>query len=415
MRLAIRLCAGAVLSCAAVSASAQGTSAVDRTSVLTEELAIDRLLAQDPVVRALRTRVEEVRATQAERTRWPNPMISLSRESVADTSDTFYVGRQELPVSGRLGLLRDAGQLAVESTDAEVRFAVAQRIADLRHAFAALLLTQEREVALQEAVTELERLVAVLRTREGAGEGSSYDRMRGARALVDLQHDLASAAVDRSRAQGTLATYLGVGVRPEQIVAAGPLRTETPFPAVDALVDQALRARLDQRAQALTAEQFETERRAAERLRVPEPTLSAGLKRSGAGGRLHNGYQISVDVGVPLFNRGQASAAQAQARADRARAEAEALRLEIEADVRTAYTTAALRRAQMDAYQQTVVDTAEPLVATARVGYEEGELGILELLDATRQAVDARLRSLEISALARRAAVDLDRAIGRER
>jgi outer membrane protein TolC len=49
------------------------------------------------------------------------------------------------------------------------------------------------------------------------------------------------------------------------------------------------------------------------------------------------------------------------------------------------------------------------------VGYEEGELGILELLDATRQAVDARLRSLEAAALARRAAIDLDRAIGRER
>ena len=74
-----------------------------------------------------------------------------------------------------------------------------------------------------------------------------------------------------------------------------------------------------------------------------------------------------------------------------------------------------LRRAQMDAYRRSVADTAEPLVATARVGYEEGELGILELLDATRQAVDARLRSLEASALARRAAIDLDRAIGRER
>jgi outer membrane protein, heavy metal efflux system len=415
MRLAIRLCVAAVLSCAAVSASAQVTGPADPASTLTEDQAIDRLLAHDPGVRALRTRVDEVRAAAVDRARWPDPSVTFNRESVADTSDTFYVGRQELPVSGRLGLLREAGALAEESTDADVRFAIAQRISELRHAFAALLLAQEQEAALREAAAELERLVAMLRTREEAGEGSPYDRMRGARALADLQHELASAGVERARAQGALATYLGAGAQPDRVVAAGALQTDAPVPPAEALVEQALSGRLDHRARQLTSTQFETERRAAERLRVPIPTLSAGLKRSGVGELLHTGYQFSVDLGVPLFNRGQAAAAQARAQADRARAEAQALRLEIEADVRTAYTTAVLRRAQVEAYRQSVADTAEPLVATARVGYEEGELGILELLDATRQAVDARLRSLEASALARRAAIDLDRAIGRER
>lgn len=415
MRLAIRLCAGALLSCAAVSASAQVTGPIDPVSTLTEDQAIDGLLAHDPGVRALRTRVEEVRAAFVDRARWPNPSVTFNRESVADSSDTFYVGRQELPLSGRLRLLREAGQLAAESTDADVRFAIAQRVSDLRRAFVALLLAQEREAALREAVAELGRLVGVLRTREEAGEGSTYDRMRGARALADLQDDLASAGVERARARGTLAIYLRAGVQPDRLVAAGALQTDAPIPPAEALVEQALAARLDHRARQLTSTQFETERRAVERLRVPVPTLSAGLKRSGMGGLLHNGYQVSVELGVPLFNRGQAAAVQAQAQADRARAEAEALRLQIEADVRTAHTTVELRRAQTEAYRRSVADTAEPLVATARLAYEEGELGILELLDATRQAVDARLRSLEASALARRAAIELDRAIGRER
>lgn len=414
MRLAIRLCAGALLSCA-VPAPAQVTGPVDPVSTLTEEQAIDRLLAHDPGVRALRTRVEEVRAGFVDRARWANPTVTVNRERVADTSDTFYVARQELPMSGRLGLLREAGRFAVESTDADVRFTIAQRVSEVRHAFAALLLAQEQEAALREAVGELERLVHVLRTREEAGEGSTYDRMRGARALADLQHELASAAVQRARARGALATYLGTGAPPDLLVAAGVLQTDPPLAPVELLVEEALDARLDHRARQLTSTQFDTERRAAERLRVPVPTVSAGLKRSGAGGFLHNGYQFSVDLGVPLFNRGQASAVQAQAQADRARAEAEALRLQIDADVRTAHTTVALRRAQTEAYRRSVADTAEPLVATARVAYEEGELGILELLDATRQAVDARLRSLEASALARGAAIELDRAIGRER
>jgi outer membrane protein, heavy metal efflux system len=414
MRLAIRLCAGALLSCA-VPSWAQVASPVDPVSTLTEEQVIDRLLAQDPWVRALRTRVAEVQAAQADRARWPNPSLTVNRESVADTSDTFYVGRQELPLSGRLGLLRDAGQLATESTDADVRFAIAERVSDVRHAFAILLLVQEQETALREAVAELGRLVDVLRMREEAGEGSTYDRMRGTRALADLQHELASAAVERARARGALAAYLGTGTQPDRLVGAGVLQTDPPIPPVEALVEQALDARLDHRARQLTSTRFETERRAADRLRVPVPTVTTGLKRAGTGGFLHNGYQFSVDLTVPFFNRGQSAALQAQAQADRARAEAEALRLQIEADVRTAYTTVVLRRAQTDAYRRSVAETAEPLVATARIAYEEGELGILELLDATRQAVDARLRSLEAAALARRAAIALDRAIGRER
>ena len=57
---------------------------------------------------------------------------------------------------------------------------------------------------------------------------------------------------------------------------------------------------------------------------------------------------------------------------------------------------------------------AEPLAQIGRIGYEEGELSILELLDSDRQALDARLRILDLAAAARRAAIDLDRAIGRE-
>ena len=53
-------------------------------------------------------------------------------------------------------------------------------------------------------------------------------------------------------------------------------------------------------------------------------------------------------------------------------------------------------------------------MAIATAGYEEGEFGILELLDAHRVSLSAELRSLDLSASARRAAIELDRAMGRE-
>ncbi len=54
------------------------------------------------------------------------------------------------------------------------------------------------------------------------------------------------------------------------------------------------------------------------------------------------------------------------------------------------------------------------MAAIATAAYEEGEYGILELLDAHRVTLGAELRLLDLSAAARRAAIELDRAIGGE-
>ena len=77
-------------------------------------------------------------------------------------------------------------------------------------------------------------------------------------------------------------------------------------------------------------------------------------------------------------------------------------------------TALAIQQERAARYRQSAAEIAEPLAKIGRVAYEEGELGILELLDSDRQALDARLRILDLAAAARRAAIDLDRAIGRE-
>jgi outer membrane protein TolC len=142
--------------------------------------------------------------------------------------------------------------------------------------------------------------------------------------------------------------------------------------------------------------------------------VTGGLKRSDIGGTTSSGYQVSVDLSMPLFSRGQAATALAIAQKSRAEAEAESWRLQIEAGVRAAYTVARIHDEQLRRYQEAAAAIAEPLAAIGRVGYEEGELTILELLDAERQALDARLRVLELAAAARRAAIELDRVTGRE-
>ena len=105
----------------------------------------------------------------------------------------------------------------------------------------------------------------------------------------------------------------------------------------------------------------------------------------------------------------------AKAEAARARVDAEQLVLgaRIESEVRAAYAAASRYGALTGRYRDESVERAAELVSIATAAYEEGDYGILELLDAHRVKLGAELRFLELSAAARQAVIDLDQAIGR--
>jgi cobalt-zinc-cadmium efflux system outer membrane protein len=157
------------------------------------------------------------------------------------------------------------------------------------------------------------------------------------------------------------------------------------------------------------ADRAELESVAARRARLPAPTLSGGLKRADDGsGRQHAGV-LGVSVSVPLFDTGRREAARWQA--ERSRVEAD--RASIEHRIRTEVTLASEALALREAAVSDDAEAAgDELTQIAEVAYREGEMGILELLDAVRTASRARMRSLELRLDARLAQIALERAVG---
>ena len=223
MRLALFVCIGALSALPSYAQPSEQLAQTPSMLRLTEREAVARFVTSDPRIRALNARIDEIRATHAERTLWPNPSATFSRESVLGAHDTFVLGRQELPLSGRRSRLQRAGRLAVDAAQAEAAWERLQLQSEVREAYTGLLVAQQREEALQRSIDELQKLIAVLRMREEGGEGSTYDRMRGQRALVDLEAERSLAAGERARAQGRLAGYRGSGISPESLVAADAL------------------------------------------------------------------------------------------------------------------------------------------------------------------------------------------------
>ncbi len=131
-------------------------------------------------------------------------------------------------------------------------------------------------------------------------------------------------------------------------------------------------------------------------MRIPEPILCAGLKRTHIPGVSDNGYAVSVTVPIPVFNRGQTEVQRTRAAQERMQAELATQRQQIETGVKAAYEGLRLRREIAEQYAKELGQKGVELFRIAQVAYQEGERGILELLDAYRTALFSRLQVLEL-------------------
>jgi cobalt-zinc-cadmium efflux system outer membrane protein len=381
---------------------------------LTQEQALERFERENPQVRALAARVQ---AVQAETQAWsllPNPAATYSREDAAGAKDDFLLVQQSLPVNGRLGLLRNAGSAQVRATEAETTYERLLLRSDFRATFYELLLAQQRVVLLESWVRQLRGTVNILQARQREGESSTFDRLRGERELADAEASLASPQIVLAQARSRLASYLEPGTDPASIRVRGDFSSGEPLPPLAELISRALSIRGDYAAGQQQLQRLGFERRAASRLAIPDPHVTAGLKASTAPGRNGNGYLLSVTVSLPVFNRGQTEVSRIRATEERTQAELAARRQKIETDVRAAYEAAQLRRRIAEDYARQLGTRGNELAQIAEVAYREGEQGILELLDAHRVAMLSGLQALELSWLSKQAEIELNRSVGEE-
>ena len=73
-----------------------------------------------------------------------------------------------------------------------------------------------------------------------------------------------------------------------------------------------------------------------------------------------------------------------------------------------------IRQRARDEYRSRLAESGPELVKIAAVAYQEGEIGILQLLDAYRVQRLAQLRLIEIQAAVKEAQIEVERAVGEE-
>ena len=398
------------LFCAVLAASLP-SSAGAQSVTLSESEALSRLSSDSPRVRAVRSAVEVARADVLAAGRWPNPRLTLDRESVAGVTEYLTMVSQSLPITGRRGLDSQSASAHVAAVSSRGDDNVRRLRADLRLAFAELLAAQTREQEWTAARDRLQGLANILTSREKAGDAAGFDRLRAEREVLDVEAELATAATDRARAQAVLASFLGPA--PAAIVATASQTAPAPVPDLTRLLERAEATRGELAAIGHDLDSARLAARAAERRVIPEPEIVAGTKSSTVGtGDI--GSVVSLHVALPLFDRAQPERTMTAARVAQAEEQAQAFRLVLRGQVDALREAVIQRRAAADRYRTQATTATTQIERIAQVSYDAGERGILELLDAFRLGASARVRQVALDLATRQAEVELEFATGWE-
>ena len=391
--------------CAWIAAVALLAPSVAAGQGRTEREIVELIVREGPQARAIRAESEVTRREQGARLSYPNPSVTYSREGAGFAE--FFQAEQSLSFFGAREALSRAGVAATSAAEAERDMRLWLLRSDATAAVARVVAEQERLESLRAHMSEVERLIEILRTREREGEGSRFDRLRAEQELRDTNQVVTSAAVALAHARAAVS-----GMLPQNAsltTVASPQVTPQPAVPIETLFIRATSTRAELRALEQLGQRATFEAEAARRSRLPSPTLFGGVKRADEVSGRTTGGVFGVTVALPLFDNGNREAARWEAEGSRVQAERIFIEGRIRSEIIAAAEVLTLRQAALSEEPQ---GTAEELVRIAVVAYREGEIGILELLDAARTASRARTRSIDLRLDTRLAQIALERAVG---
>ena len=404
MLMRVRIVLGIVSMAVLVLVSAHGQE-------LTEKEAVRLLLTRSPSAQESRAGTAIVEARTKSWSLWPNPQAGYGHEGAGLTQISQM--QQTLPLNGRLGLLRQAGASAVRVAEMQSEHNLWKLCSDMRRAFFDLWFAQERETVMRDAIRQLQEVVRILRERETHGEGSRFDLLRAEREQSELQAEWVSARAWTAQARSRLASFFDGSVDPVSIRAQEDFGVPKELPSLPDLLQMALQNRQDYQAENQQQEQFQWEERAATRLRIPDPVFSVGFKRAEESRGIRYGPYVGFGFSIPIFDRGQTRVAELEAELRRSSYRREVLDQQIQTEIAGAHQAVQLRRQAAEEYRLRFDEQGSELERIAQAAYQEGELGILELLDAYRVRRQSSLRTLELATASKQAEIELERAAGK--
>lgn len=373
-----------------------------------------------PELRAAREAVAAAEARERQAGAFRNPTLAYGREQTgqgsARSSQNIVALEQPIEVGGQRGAREEAARLRREAAGARLAAVQGQLDYEVTRAYALALAADRRAALAEQAAEVFGRARRVSETRLASGDVSGYANRRIRLEAARYAALRAEALLARRSARLTLASLIAPSA--DSLSTTFALDDSLPPPAIevgaDSLVEVALRARPDLRAAQLEAEAADANARLASRERIPVPTVSAGFKSEQVAGaeQRFDGFTIGLSVPLPLWDRREGAVGAAQADTRRLRAQLDASQRSIAREVLEAADALRATEEQLNALRGQLGPESDAALHSVQVAYSEGEISLVEWLDAVRayQEAESSYATLRAESLIRRAA--LVRAVG---
>lgn len=341
-----------------------------------------------------------------------NPAFSFGRDNLNRNSESFreetYHLLQQVEWPARTAARGRAAMHAIDAGAARLRADSVELAFEVQEAYAQAWAAEEAESIMRRTASVIRSVAENAEIRFEAGDMSAYDamRLRIERAQAELQVE--EAALRARGARRMLAALIAPGTGTEEFGPSEALEGIPPIVTRDAAAS-ALERRPDVEAAARGLDAARAGAEIAETYWVPDPTLGLGYRRQNDG---FGGASIAVDLPLPLLDRGAGTRAEAGARSSAAAYRLDLTRRMAEYDLRAASDRYASSRARLVASADNLLADGRELLAVATAAYAEGEMTLLDLLDAANTFRSARLSVLSLTSDAWISYYDLLRAMG---
>jgi outer membrane protein, heavy metal efflux system len=385
-------------------------------AALTEEQAVASALSR-PALQALHAGTLEAAAGDiSQASTLANPVLALEHQRLRGTPDgdreSLYSVSQRFELGGKRDLRIDAATARLAASEADVQSRVRTVANDVRRRFHEALALQSMAEALENWQQRLRETESLTRTLQRGGEVAGFDVRRVSRERASAASRLGTGRADFARSIEALRALTGIDSA-EPMVLSGVVLP----PAMAALESYlaGLETRADLKALAARAQAFRLDETLARRTRMPDVTLTAGVKQVERGPLSDSGLVLGVAIPLPIFERGEGSSRRAAGLAQAATAERDIALAKAHGDARGLWKQAVQLRSAAAEFRRDAVEGSRRLAEIAGAAYRGGEAGILELLDAHRGLTEAQTRALELDLAARTALLELDLVTGGDR
>lgn len=387
----------------AATASAQASGSLSLPE------ALSAAFAQNPELAAAGREIGIAEGERRQAGLIPNPQLTWEVEDTRrETRTTTVTLSQPLELGGKRGAriaVAGAGQTIAQLDLERQRNGLR---ADVVQAFHAALRAQTALELAQQSQALTERGLRVVQGRVTAGQSSPVEATRAQVQLAQAQAQVRRAASQRSVAYQALARLTGSPVARFDRLLATDLSPGA-APAAEALL-----ARVEQTAEwrlaAAQVERGEASLGSEKAQRIPDLTVSLGSQYSREDRERVN--VVGLSMPLPLFDRNQGNVLVAARRADQARDLRNAVELRLRSETRSALSQWATAMQEVQAYDRTILPSAQQAVDTATRGFEMGKFAFLDVLDAQRTLIEARGLYLQALASATDARAQVERLYG---